>query len=273
MLFVIKGQSGDLMKEDKPTLGMPGKAALGDVVDESLANQPATSESVIEKQRVESADQKAWIATLVDRHGKRFDPQVHLVGGDGDPLLTTNGKLRLQTGRPKKARPVDATPSAIGVSRTSSAPGMPGVDDETKRMQAAVTGQAAASATFTIAMILGGDEWRPKPPDKDGVDEAVLVADAYKDYFIAKNIVDFPPGVALSMALFYYAAPRFTQPTTQARTKRAWTWIKTKFRGMKKSDARTDTRDDGERENDVSKKDVDDVPESGNQGNRPRSVS
>jgi hypothetical protein len=91
-------------------------------------------------------------------------------------------------------------------------------------------GGIAASMTFTIGTIIGGDEWRPITDKSTGEDEKQMLSTAYGDYFEHVGIEDIPPGAALAMALISYASRRVTMPKTQSRYNKFTGWISRIFK-------------------------------------------
>lgn len=74
-----------------------------------------------------------------------------------------------------------------------------------------------------FAGALGGEEWRPIVNDKEN--EQAQMEEVWGNYFVAKGVTDFPPGLALSIYCIGYSARRFTMPETQTRAQRFKEWI------------------------------------------------
>ena len=124
-------------------------------------------------------------------------------------------------------------------------------------------GVAAANATFTLGVMTFGQEWQPrivKLDDEHTIDEYTDVSVAYADFFAAKNIDDFPPGIALALALAFYALPRFAKPETQTKMSKMKNWVGKKLKWKRKNadtaGTHTDTGDNGLRKVDASASNV-----------------
>lgn len=239
---------------EQPAPESAGNASpLGDVsalADELADTMPEPSPHAIaaEKEK-ESAKRAAW-ADYRDAAGNPFDPDLHVTDSEGAPVLTKTGKLRRRPGR--KSADSKKPGGRVG--------GLSVPDDSARRLreQARANGIAAAQATFTLGVAIGGTEWAPMRDDERGIDERAYMESAYAEYFEAKGLQDIPPGVALTIALTSYAAQRFTMPKTQTRMQRAKEWIAKKIaaRKVRKKDngARSDTGDNGKRKDDTSEK-------------------
>ena len=156
-----------------------------------------------------------------DSVGTKYDPDIHETR-DGEPVLTSTGKFRKRR-RTRK----DEVDTALGA--------------------------VAAAMTIKTCVICFGREWEPIKSEENNIDEFAYMARSYDEYFKSKNIEDFPPGVALSIALAAYAAPRLTLPETRSRTGKVTGWFKRKWQGWKlrrgnRHGARADSRNDGERQ-------------------------
>jgi hypothetical protein len=165
-----------------------------------------------------------------DASGARFDAAIHSTGADGKGILNASGHWRKKR-KSKVAgdKPSASTPAAVEGAMTPQ-----------QQAQARMAGMAAAQATFLTGRMFGGDEWIPvvrtvDTPDgkKASMDERAMIEGAYGDYFIATGKTDFPPGVALFMALGMYAMPRFAMPVTKARTQSIKEWIARKWLNWK----------------------------------------
>lgn len=143
-----------------------------------------------------------------------FDPSIHATDDAGNPLLNKDGRLKKKRGR--KPGSVNAT-----VFRTV---------EHTPEYKAADTAARSATETiFILGQMIGGEEWQPIIDSETGYNEPATIQASFRQYFLAKGITDFPPGVALSIALACYALPRLRKPQTQNRLMKFVGWIKSKF--------------------------------------------
>jgi hypothetical protein len=85
--------------------------------------------------------------------------------------------------------------------------------------------QAFAATWFGVGELAFGPDWAPNVE----VREHIVVKDAFKRYVESKQIGDFPPGIALSLALGTYALARVSKPTVRDRL--ALIWMKVKGAG------------------------------------------
>lgn len=158
------------------------------------------------------SEQRAAADALVDVDGNPFDPAVHKVSPDGSPTLSTKGKLIKKAGRKAGS---GGGMSQVVVAQTAT------TSEQQTAIQARQAGAACAGMIMQLGIMAGGEEWRPIKDDKIGIDEKFALENAFGDYFVAKNWADFPPGIALTVAVLGYALPRFTMPVTKEKTKRA----------------------------------------------------
>lgn len=224
-----------------------GNANL-DAISESIGDEsPTPNLGAIEADKNEAESAKAEYAHLRDADGNPFDPDIHVTQADGSPSLTKRGKLRKRPGR-KAGQSSGTTASA---SRLKTPEGGTAEVTMRQRQQARMSGAAAANALIMLGVTVGGDEWQPIANRAEGIDEREQLQIAFGDYFEAKGMNDIPPGVALSIAVVAYAAPRFTMPKTQSKFQRfrenVAAWIAK--RRMRKNAPQPDTRDDGKRQN------------------------
>lgn len=184
-----------------------------------------------------------------DSEGNRFDPAIHATKPDGSPSLTSSGKFRKKR-QSKVHRP--------GAEKAAQSDPQSQQLTEQQKAQARAAGVACAEIMFRSAQVLGGPEWEPIKDDKKGIDERRDMHEAFALYCEQKGVTDIPPGALLAITIAAYAMPRFALPETQSRTKRFTVWVANKFyqlRGRKKNAARSDSGNDGKRENASSEAD------------------
>jgi hypothetical protein len=175
-----------------------------------------------------------------DASGAKFDPAIHSADRDGKGILNASGLWR----KKRKSK------VASGDKPAATAVVVEGQMTEQQKAQARMAGVAAAHATVMAGRMFGGDEWIPVVRTVDtgegkkaSMDERAMLEGAYGDYFIATGKSDFPPGVALFMALAMYATPRFTMPVTKSRIQSIKEWAARKWlnwkhkRAVKKGEA------------------------------------
>ena len=213
-------------------------ASLDDIGLALQAETPEPNTEFLAAQAQERADLAADVAHLRDADGGTFDKLLHLTDDEGQPKLTKKGLLRK---RRRRAAKRDEIRTAGGL--------MMNAEDQ---VQARTAGVVAGNSLILIAQGLGGEEWNPKKDVEQGTDERLLLQTAFGDYFVAKGVTDFPPGIALVLAVGMYAAPRFTQPQTQSKIKNAWIKTKDYLKRMRERGAQSGIRHNGERKDDTS---------------------
>lgn len=150
----------------------------------------------------------------MDSNGEAWNPDIHATGADGGGVKTAKGTWRKRRGVGR---------STVGAP-TQRAAGNPATVDDS---QSRAAGVACAHSVFMMGRMVGGEEWAPRVDAERN--EPAMMEKAFGDYFVAKGYNDFPPGLALSMALFAYAGPRFTMPVTQSRMVKFKQWAAAKW--------------------------------------------
>lgn len=200
--------------------GKGGTDEIKDIASSIIENIPGVSGHVIEQEANKPT---------VDAEGTPFDPALHVADLDGNPVKTAAGLYRNKSGRKSAGRPyVDPTKkrvksqgSILGASETQKPPELaPGT---------VMAGKAAAAMIFQAGLLIGGDEWQPVINESIGRNEPLEMETAWINYFKAKGITDFPPGVVLALTMVAYAVPRFAQPKTRTRFQMIGLWIKSKI--------------------------------------------
>lgn len=190
---------------------------------DELVDLPEVSEHAIDAQK-ERDKLKLDELKEHDSSGVAFDPSKHGVDRDDNPLIT-------KTGRYRKIR---KSKSTMGHNDKSIVGNLTVPDSD--KTESLALGIVAAGMTFTIGTLIGGSEWQPKLDIKEGIDEKAMLTRAYGDYFLSTGRADFPPVVALTVALLGYASLRFGMPKTKSRFKAVKDWIMSKIFKDKKSD-------------------------------------
>lgn len=229
---------------------------LSDVHADIQDKSPEPNAPAIEAQGAADAETIASSDSVTDKKGTVFDPKLHAVDGDGNPSVTPLGKFRKRRGLSK----VSVTNQQL-------------IDaDKAKkdRIAARAAGQLAADLMIGSACTLLGPEWVPMGADGEQkpqeFDEQSNLRKAFADYFEARGISDFPPGIMLSIAISSYAMPRVVagkETKTRLSAARKWfgkKWKKWTTPKAKKDATQPDSRDNGERENDTGKTTVSDEP-------------
>lgn len=204
----------------EPTETVEGNATAPLPVAPSL---PDPSSVIAKPKKVEIP---ANAVNMVDTKGRSFDPELHATDEKGNAIITTKGTLKLlKRGRPSEGKGNTTSSAKMGTSTLNapSAPSQAEIQAEVDETHARAVGVYAATALVTMGRLWGGDEWEPQ---KDPIDEKANLDKAFGDYFVAKEVTDLPAGLALSIAVLGYAAPRFFMPTTKQRTLTLWEKVK-----------------------------------------------
>ena len=197
---------------------------LKDIVDESIEQKPEPSSfagDLIKDQENDNANgengepipptsgtpSRAAPGFASTRLEEIFNPEIHAVGGDGQPRRNQDGSLRRKRGK----RGVTVPPGEP-LGPTGPTPGC----------------REAAKVTVSTFIVLGqvtfGDEWKAMP------EEVEMMVAAWTDYFMSQGVDSFPPWVGVAMAMGAYAGPRCVKPKTAGKLKTAWDWLKAKFK-------------------------------------------
>ena len=184
-------------------------------------------------------------AGLVDRYGRAFDANLHVVDETTKkPKLTSEGKLRVKANRSPLKFSGQGTETKGGPGPLNQpTANAPQID------QAAMKRRMAATVTATMFIQSGvaifGDEWQPEKSreynEQDGLIEAT------DEYFKVAGIVDMPPWLVLVVAYGSYGLKRMSKPRTQtvmakmreaiwAKMVNFWLWLQN--RGKKSNGAR-----------------------------------
>lgn len=213
-------------EEIQPEEKKPEPPASPDDIAAELAEKMAKpSEHVIENEMAHVQEQETERATggIVSPSGEIFDSDIHV----SPDKINADGSFRKRPGRKKQAQTnTSKSESQLGNIHADNAP----------PSGSQVAGKAAAHAMFMMGVAIGGEEWQPVVNPEVGINEPEMLSGAFADYFEAKGVEDFPPGVALTMAVLSYAAPRFQQPKTKTRFGLFKAWLKNKFVRNKKID-------------------------------------
>lgn len=143
-----------------------------------------------------------------DRQGRPFDTALHETTPDGKAVLNKDGTIRTRRGTKrgyKRSRVVDV----------SQVPDNPG--------------RAIAESVFALGQLIGGEDFVPVDNPEKGINERATMTSAWEGYCDQKGISDFPPGIALTMAMLGYVIPRFYMDKTKSRFARVKTWAMGKW--------------------------------------------
>lgn len=179
---------------------------------DNLIDVPEVSEHAIAAQTVRD-DKELEDLKLFDSGGNSFDASKHAVNSEKKPLITKLGRYRKIS--KNKNIPTNTNRSTVGLL----------TDKQPPTANYAAIGSVAATLTFTVGTVIGGDEWQPIIDKSTGDNERELLSTAYGEYFASTGLVDIPPGAALAVALLSYASRRFSMPKTQTRYNRLIKWL------------------------------------------------
>jgi hypothetical protein len=129
---------------------------------------------------------------------------------------------------PQVAQTADAAAKSADPSRISSVrragprPQAKNAASATVSIDYEQVARAFAGTWFGVGALAFGDDWLPN----EEAGEHIQVKDAFKRYVEARGIGDFPPGIALALALGTYSLARVTKPTVKERLGLIWGRIK-----------------------------------------------
>lgn len=147
-----------------------------------------------------------------DSLGREFDAAVFRLK-NGQPQIDTRGRfVPAGLGR-KTGGALSTIPPDVPLAPPPPPLAAPPAPDEYH-----LAAQAACRALYALGMLLGGDEWMPEG------DEHTNLVNAAEAYFRAKQFKDVPPGLALTIAVAGYVAPRLSKPKTLSRLEKLRLW-------------------------------------------------
>lgn len=158
-----------------------------------------------------------------DKDGVTFDPEQHATDAEGRPKTRKDGRWAKKRGR-KKGDQTGSTLGTGGVGKKQSA--------RTAEANHVMTGKALASMTITMGRAVSSD-FEPVYDPAAGVDERLMLEQAFAEYAESRDMQDIPPGIALSMALMVYITPRLAMTHTQTRMQRFSNWAGSKWLAWK----------------------------------------
>lgn len=148
-----------------------------------------------------------------EKTGDVFNPDIH-VSRNGEPVLNKDGSFRKKPGM--------GSPNAKRTLNYPGGSGAPESAEETPELspQMSLAAESAAAIYINTGVVFFGAEWLP---DRETTEKEELVA-AFEQYLLAKGITDIPPGLALAITMFGYAAKRFERPQTKTRLTQLAYW-------------------------------------------------
>lgn len=191
---------------------------------------------------------------VTDKHGEPFNADLHEVDAEGRPVINKkDGFLKMKPGRPKNPASQARPQPEKGASPSAQV-----VEDSEILTQRRYAADISSAMYIKIGMMIFGDEWMPRKDEK--LDEQKELSTYFEKYFEVKGVNDIPPGAALALGLFGYAAARLHLPQTRSRLQiivdglkvrafKLWNYLK-QIRS-KKNASYPHTRNDGERKNDT----------------------
>lgn len=169
------------------------------VADDLTSRMPEVQEHVVDAASTEGPK---------DKDGQVFDTAIHEVDHEGKPRFRKDGSFAKQRGTKKGYK-------RSHVVDTSQIPDNPG--------------RAIAESIFVIGQLIGGEDFTPILNEERGVDERKTMTSAWEGYCEQKDIKDFPPGIALTMAMLGYIVPRFYMEKTKSRFSQGKEWLAGKY--------------------------------------------
>lgn len=149
-----------------------------------------------------------------------FNPDIHAVDADGLPLKNKNGKYSKKRGR-KSGQTQQVTASIMDT-------------DNAKLQKAHAAAVAVVQSLFILGSVIGGEEFRPIVDNEKGINEPLMLTQAWTEFFVTSDIESIPTWLGAAIATTAFFATRFTMPVTQSRLSSFWDWITSKFSREKK---------------------------------------
>lgn len=201
---------------------------LDATADHIASELPEPQQHAINQATAELAAENPQAAAVeLDALGVPWNPAEHATGKDGHGVLTKAGIWRKRKG-------VKGSPPHLntGVADAAPAPADEETSAKTLEIQSRMAGQQVAVLMIRCSIALGGDAFHPRVLEMAGglkYDEQKMLQAAWGEYFVAKGVVDIPPGVMLLSALSMYYMPRLQAPEVKKKASGALFWIKEKF--------------------------------------------
>lgn len=192
--------------ENPPAFSFDENSA--DAAEQILGTMPEVQQHAIDQHETQTREAAANVEK--DSDGVPFDATIH-----------TGTKLKSGQWRKRKVAGNPGSTVAAPRGKKNAAASTPEADASAaeKIASANAAGAMAAASVFMLGRAFGGKEWEPSPQ------EVEMQAQAWGAYFLAKDITDFPPGMALCIAIGAYAGPRFQMPETKKKMGKVRNWI------------------------------------------------
>jgi hypothetical protein len=225
----IKNVNDSVLISESPTDKPPVFEALDGANADEISDSLIGSMSDVQQHAIDLEAQKTnetseLYSHLTDKNGTQFTPELHKVKRDGSPTISKLGKLMLKPNSANKGN--TQTASASTTQNSDHFGGEIPEMSEAQKQKCVALGKVSAAAIFSAGRMLGGEEWTPQK--SGGYDEAAAMQEAFSEYYIATGKSEISPTTGLILAIGAYAAPRFTMPKTQAKTKsitqKAFAW-------------------------------------------------
>lgn len=214
------------MPDPRPDL--LGGDSLDDTADDIASELPEPQDHAIKQATAElAAENPAATAQELDALGVPWDSGVHATGPDGKGILTKAGVWRKRRGVKGSAPHLNTSIADNKPAPTDEEISAKGLD-----LQSRMAGGYLATLMIRFSIALGGDSFYPRTYEMAGgvkVNEEKMLQTAWGDYFVAKGVVDVPPGVMLLSALAMYYMPRLQAPEVKQKATGALFWVKEKF--------------------------------------------
>jgi hypothetical protein len=195
-----------------------------EIASSLIGSMPDVQQHAIDLESVKSEEYAEKYSDLFDKNGTPFTAELHKTKRDGSPTISKLGKCMLKPDSGQKSNTPSAKASTTQDSDHSSAENVE--MSEADKQKCLALGKVSATTIFAMGRMIGGEEWTPQK--SGGYDEAAAMQDAFSEYYIATGKSEMSPTTGLILAIGSYAAPRFTMPKTQAKTKsitqKAFAW-------------------------------------------------
>jgi hypothetical protein len=210
-------------------------ADVGNIANAAISNAPDVSEHAVQAHEEKQRDKQSMIDSIKAKFPD-FDPDIHAVDDNGQPILNADKKtLRKKRGRKALNKPGSKKGNIVA----NAAPqlGVQVDPNEEAIKKARYTGEAMAGFFIGCCQgLIDAEEWAPiKTPH---IDERAELARIAGDYCLQTGL-DMPPSLALLIGFGSYVMPRIGKEKTQAK-------IKKLTGGKKKAEAPNNQNEEGE---------------------------
>lgn len=214
-------ENGFKIADDSSEAPAPVSGDVATAIADVTGDMPAPNEAAIQAEKLKGAEAET------DKSGAVFDPAIHETGADGKGIINSKGMWKRPRGRKV------GQPAASRLAEPRKGTGATAPADGSTSPEAAIAGAQIAEAIFALGVVIGGEEFQPIYNPENGINERAAMSSAFARLCEEKGIRDIPPGIAVTIAVVGYIAPRFFMPKTKTRMESFKGWLAEKYLAWK----------------------------------------